>query len=88
MLRYIGEQLRLGPNLDLTVHSVSIVGRDSALLDAWFEREIEPLWERHRTLVEKSLHRKIAGLRESVIAVLKTLFAKRRGLIREATTAS
>ena len=29
--------------------------------------------------MEKSLHRKIAGLRESIIAVLKTLLAKRRG---------
>ncbi len=79
VLQYVGEQLRRGLNLELTVHPVSIVGQDAALLDAWFEREIEPLWERHRTLVEKSLHRKIAGLRESVIAVLKTLLAKRRG---------
>ena len=79
VLQYVREQLRRELNLDLTVHPVSIVGQDAALLDAWFEREIEPLWERHRTLVEKSLHRKIAGLRESVIAVLKTLLAKRRG---------
>ena len=79
VLQYVREQLRRGLNLDLTVHPVSIVGQDAALLDAWFEREIEPLWERHRTLVEKSLHRKIAGLRESVVAVLKTLLAKRRG---------
>ena len=49
------------------------------LLDGWFEQEIEPLWQRHRLLVEKSLHRKIAHLRESVIAVLKTLLGKRRG---------
>ena len=80
LLQYVREQLRRELNLDLTVHPVSIVGQDAALLDGWFEREIEPLWQRHRTLVEKSLHRKIAGLRESVIAVLKTLLAKRRGI--------
>ena len=79
VLLYVREQLQRELNLDLTVHPVSIVGQDAALLDDWFEREIEPLWERHRTLVEKSLHRKIAGLRESIIAVLKTLLAKRRG---------
>ena len=79
VLQYVREHLRQELNLDLTVHPVSIVGQDAALLDAWFEREIEPLWERHRGLTEKSLHRKIAGLRESVIAVLKTLLAKRRG---------
>lgn len=79
VLRYVREHLRQGLNLDLTIHPVSIMGQDAALLDAWFKREIEPLWERHRALTEKSLHRKIAGLRESVIAVLKTLLAKRRG---------
>jgi len=78
VLQYVRQQLRQELHLDLTVHPVSIVGRDAALLDAWFEREIEPLWERHRTLTEQSLHRKIAGLRESVIAVLKTMLAKRR----------
>ena len=60
VLQYVGEQLRRGLNLELTVHPVSIVGQDAALLDAWFEREIEPLWERHRTLVKS---RCIARLR-------------------------
>jgi hypothetical protein len=48
------------------------------LLTRWFEHEIEPLFERHRALAEKSLERKIAHVRESVIAVLQTI-ASRRG---------
>jgi len=78
-LQYIRDQLRQELNLDMAVHPVSVMGEDARLLDCWFEQEIEPLWERHRTLTEQSLHRKIARLRESVTAVLRTLLAKRRG---------
>jgi GTP-binding protein EngB required for normal cell division len=79
VLQYIRDQLRQELNLDVAVHPVSTLGTDAALLDRWFEEEIEPLWERHRTLTEESLHRKIARLRESVLAVLRTLLAKRHG---------
>jgi GTP-binding protein EngB required for normal cell division len=78
-LQYIRDQLRQELNLDMAVHPVSVMGGDAKLLDCWFEQEIEPLWERHRTLTEKSLHRKIARLQESVASVLRTLLAKRRG---------
>jgi GTP-binding protein EngB required for normal cell division len=77
VLQYIRDQLRQELNLDMAVHPVSTLGADAVLLDRWFEQEIEPLWERHRTLMEESLHRKIARLRESVMAVLQTLLAKR-----------
>ena len=79
VLQYIRDQLRQELNLDMAVHPVSTLGMDAALLDRWFEQEIEPLWERHRTLMEESLHRKIARLRESVMTVLQTLLAKRHG---------
>lgn len=78
-LQYIRDQLRQELNLDVAVHPVSVMGEDAKLLDRWFEQEIEPLWERHRTLAEQSLHRKIARLRESLIGVLRTLVAKRHG---------
>lgn len=78
-VQYIRDQLRQELNLDLAVHPVSVMGGDAKLLDCWFEQEIEPLWERHRTLTEQSLHRKIARLQESVASVLRTLLAKRRG---------
>ena len=79
VLQYIRDQLRQQLNLDVAIHPVSVVGEDAALLDRWFEKEIEPLWEQHRTLMEESLRRKIARLRESVMAVLQTLLAKRHG---------
>jgi GTP-binding protein EngB required for normal cell division len=78
-LQYVHDQLQQELNLDMAVHPVSVVGEDAALLDRWFEHEIEPLWERHRALTEQSLHRKTARLRESVSGVLRTLLAKRRG---------
>ena len=76
-MQYIRDQLRQQLNLDVAIHPVSVVGEDAALLDRWFEKEIEPLWEQQRMLTEESLRRKIARLRESVMAVLQTLLAKR-----------
>ena len=81
VLRYIRDQLRQELDLEVMVHPVSTLGKDEALLDRWFQQEIEPLWERQRTLTEESLHRKIARLRESVMAVLQTLLAKRQGAV-------
>ncbi len=76
---YVREHLRRELGLDLPVSPVSTVGAHEALLTQWFEREIAPLWDRHRALTEASLRRKIAHLRESVTAVLETLLAKERG---------
>jgi molybdenum-dependent DNA-binding transcriptional regulator ModE len=76
---YIRGQLRQELDLDLPVHPVSAVGTREALLIHWFEQEIEPLLVHHRALVEMSLRRKTAHLRESVIATLETLLSRRRG---------
>lgn len=70
---YIREQIQRELGLDVAVHPVSIVGADEAILDQWFEREIEPLLARSRALAEQSLRRKLAHLRESVTAVLDML---------------
>ena len=58
---------------------MSIVGTDESLLTRWFEQELTPLLDQHRTLVEESLRRKIAHLRESVISTLETILARRGG---------
>lgn len=73
MIEYIRAQVRRELGLDLPVHPVSTVGAHESLLTAWFERELAPLLDRHRTLTEESIRRKIAHLRESVIAALETL---------------
>jgi hypothetical protein len=49
------------------------------LLTHWFEQEIEPLLAQQRMLTEASLHRKLAHLHESVVAVLQTLLARHQG---------
>jgi hypothetical protein len=79
MARYIQEQIHRELGLDLPVHPVSTVGPDEALLTRWFDQEIAPLWNRHRALAEASLQRKIAHLRESVIAVLQTMLTRQHG---------
>jgi GTP-binding protein EngB required for normal cell division len=79
MAGYIREEIRRELELDLLVHPVSIVGADESLLTRWFEEDLAPLLEQHRALIEASLRRKIAYLRESVIATLETILDRRRG---------
>lgn len=67
---YVQAQVKQELDLDVAVHLVSILGTNEELLNQWFEREIEPLLSRARALAEQSLRRKIAHLRESVIATL------------------
>lgn len=70
---YVAAQLRRELGADVPVHAVSTVGADAALLTRWFEGELAPLLARHRELAARSLWRKVATLRESVGAVLKTM---------------
>jgi GTP-binding protein EngB required for normal cell division len=76
---YVREHIQRELGLDLPVHPVSTVGADEALLTRWFEHEVEPQLAGHRTLTEASLRRKVAHLRESVVAVLQTLLDRREG---------
>lgn len=79
MVGYLREQLRRELGLDIPIHPVSTVGPDEALLSQWFKQALEPMWDRHRALLEVSLRRKIAHLRESVVAVLQALLSRQRG---------
>jgi GTP-binding protein EngB required for normal cell division len=79
MVGYIQEQLQRELGISLPIHPVSTVGVDEALLVRWFDQEIAPLLDRNRALTEASLRRKMAHLRESVVAVLQTLLARRQG---------
>ncbi|MCZ2074184.1 MAG: dynamin family protein [Bryobacterales bacterium] len=79
-LSYIAEQIRQHLGLGLMVQPVSIVGEAKALLDAWFEEEIAPLYARHQQLAEKSVRRKIAALRESVEAALRSKLDRVEGV--------
>ena len=79
MARFIREWIGRELGVDLAVHPVSTVGTDESLLTRWFEQELTPLLDQHRTLVDESLRRKIAHLRESVISALETILARRGG---------
>ena len=76
MTSYIESQIRGELGLDLPVHPVSVVGADESLLLQWYDSEISPLFERHRSLVEASIRRKVASLSESVAASLETLLLR------------
>ena len=71
-LAYIEEQIRTHLGLTLKVYPVSIVGDFAGLLDEWFEGQIAPLYARHQQLADESVRRKIAALRESVEAALRS----------------
>jgi hypothetical protein len=49
------------------------VGADESLLLGWYDSGIAPLLERHQSLAEASLRRKIASLSESVATSLESL---------------
>jgi GTP-binding protein EngB required for normal cell division len=79
-LVYIAEQIRSNLGIELKVHPVSIVGESAALLDAWFEHEIAPLYGRHRQLADESVRRKIAALRETIEAALRSKLSRAEGV--------
>lgn len=83
IIRYMEDQFRRELGLDLPIHPVSIVGEGEKLLDMWFEVELRPLLLRHQALAEASIRRKISAVRESVVAVLQTTLARRRGAMPE-----
>jgi GTP-binding protein EngB required for normal cell division len=85
-LAYIRDHVQRAVTGSLPVHAVSTVGNDATLLDQWFQREIEPLFARHRALAEASLLRKTVQLQESIIAVLETMLARRGGSVRTGTS--
>jgi GTP-binding protein EngB required for normal cell division len=79
-LNYIAEQIRQHLGLALRVWPVSIVGEAAALLDCWFEDEIAPLYARHQQLADQSVRRKIAALRESAEAALRSKLDRVEGV--------
>ncbi len=77
LVTYLRKQIHDELGLDLPVHPVSTVEPEEALLGRWFNEQIAPLFDRQQALTQASLGRKIAHLRESVVAVLETLLDRR-----------
>jgi len=71
VIDYTTSQIASQLNLKLSVHPVSTDARYSTLVDEWFEREIQPLCDRHQELAQESIRRKIGALQEGVEGALK-----------------
>jgi GTP-binding protein EngB required for normal cell division len=70
--QYAKDHIHSELGLTLPVHPVSIKIGYTELLEAWLEREIIPLYDRHAELARQSLSRKIGALRLGVEAALRT----------------
>jgi len=71
VIDYTASQIASQLGLKLSVHPVSTEARHAALVDEWFEREIQPLCDRHQELAQQSIRRKIGALHESIEQALK-----------------
>jgi hypothetical protein len=71
-LAYTAGQVRSQLGVEIAVHPVSAAASHAHLLDAWFDDEIAPLYQRHRELLQESIRRKTGALRESVVTALRT----------------
>jgi len=69
--QYIKDHLLSDLELRLPVHPVSVMREHAASLHEWYQRELEPMLDRHKELARQSLRRKTGALRESVEAALR-----------------
>lgn len=78
VMRYVKQHIVPECGRELPVYLMSILPSRAGLLDRWFEEQIRPLYGRVRELRASSLERKIAALRESVIAALEAELRRSR----------
>ncbi len=71
-LAYTAAQVRAQLGIEIGVHPVSSAPSHAHLLDAWFDHEIAPLYQRHQELLQDSIRRKTGALREAVATALRT----------------
>jgi GTP-binding protein EngB required for normal cell division len=69
---YIHQQLQQELGFEVSVHPVSSLPEQSALLDNFFDQELLPRFNEARSLRASSAARKIGALREAVTAALET----------------
>ena len=76
VIHYTGDRPASELGWSLPIHAVSAIAPHARRLDAWFEREILPLYEQHQGLALASAHRKIGQLRDGVLSALRSLIAR------------
>ena len=72
-LAYISGNLQQQLGINLTIHPVSALPTHSALLDSFYQTGLLPRFGRSTSLRNESAGRKIAALREAVIAAIETV---------------
>ncbi|MBX6326834.1 MAG: hypothetical protein IRY93_12455, partial [Chthoniobacterales bacterium] len=70
MTDYVKTNLRAQLGVEPPVHAVSVSGKEAALCDDWFEKQLRPLLSRHVELASAVNKRKIDALREAVVDAL------------------
>jgi GTP-binding protein EngB required for normal cell division len=78
VIAYVREHVATECRLNLPVHPVSSHDSHRALLDAWFEEEIQPLYGRAQELRSASIRRKVGALRDSLVAVLQARLRRKQ----------
>jgi GTP-binding protein EngB required for normal cell division len=68
---YARDQIQNHLSLKIGVHPVSTMPAHEELLQAWFQQEVAPLFDRQQELALQSLRRKAGALREAVVVALK-----------------
>lgn len=81
VLEYIHVQLQQELGLKVTIHPVSSLPNQSALLDHFFEQELLPRFNHARNLRNASASRKIGALRDAVAVAVEAIIERqgRRG---------
>lgn len=77
-LAYISEQFEKELGIHLTVHPVSALPSHSILLDGFYQSNLLPRFACATSLRNESAGRKIAALREAVIAAIETTLDRNR----------
>jgi GTP-binding protein EngB required for normal cell division len=77
-LAYISRHLQQQLGIDPTVHPVSALPSHSALLNSFLQTSLLPRFDRSTNLRNESASRKIAALRDAVIAAIETALDRSR----------
>jgi len=87
VIEYVKSHLSSELHTDVPIHAVSVRPGHADLLRRWFEEEIAPLHAEREELKEKSIRRKVGGLRQSVESVLRSRLRRSNALSdRQAAT--
>ena len=71
MVDYVKGHIKKELDLNLNVHSVSIMPEQKPLLDRWFDEDIGPLYAYRQELKLRSVRRKLGTLRKSIELALR-----------------